>query len=132
MTHQGQGTLNQIGVNCLRFFPGVGTVVYGARTLVDGDANTAFGQWKYVPVRQMTLFIEQTLYHNLGWVVFEQNAEPLWSAIRTTIEGFMLPVPMQRYYSATLTEPEKNQGSAIHIGCIDIQIAAPYPVPPQL
>jgi len=132
MTHQGQGTLNQIGVNCLRFFPGVGTVVYGARTLVDGDTNTAFEQWKYVPVRRMTLFIKQTLYHNLGWVVFEPNAEPLWAAIRTSIERFMVSVRMQRYYSATLTEPEKNQGSAIHIGSIDIQIAAPHPVPPQL
>lgn len=132
MTHQGQGTLNQIGVNCLRFFPGVGTVIYGTRTLVDSDTNTAFQQWKYVPVRQMTLFIKQTLYHNLGWVVFEPNAEPLWAAIRTSIEGFMVSVPMQRYYSATLTEPEENQGSAIHIGSIDIQIATPHPVSPKL
>ena len=90
MTDQRQGTLNQIGVNCLRSFPGVGTVVYGARTSVGGDANTPFQQWKYVPVRRMTLFIEQTLYRNLGWVVFEPNDEPLWAAIRTSIEGFML------------------------------------------
>jgi len=90
MTDQRQGTLNQIGVNCLRSFPGVGTVVYGARTLVGADTDTAFQQWKYVPVRRMTLFIEQTLYRNLGWVVFEPNDEPLWAAIRLSIEGFML------------------------------------------
>jgi phage tail sheath protein FI len=88
MTDPRQGTLNLKGINCLRSFPGIGTVVYGARTLV--SENTALEQWKYVPVRRMTLFIEQTLYRNLGWVVFEPNDEPLWAAIRTSIEGFML------------------------------------------
>lgn len=88
MTDQRQGTLNPKGINCLRSFPGVGTVVYGARTLV--AENTALQQWKYVPVRRMMLFITQTLYRNLGWVVFEPNDEPLWAAIRTSIEGFML------------------------------------------
>lgn len=88
MTDPRQGTLNPKGINCLRSFPGVGTVVYGARTLV--SENTALQQWKYVPVRRVTLFIEQTLYRNLGWVVFEPNDEPLWAAIRLSIEGFML------------------------------------------
>jgi hypothetical protein len=85
-----QGTLNIIAVNCLRSFPGVGTVVFGARTSVGADANTSQQQWKYVPVRRMTLFLEQTLYNNLGWVVFEPNDEPLWTAIRNSIEAFML------------------------------------------
>jgi|EndMetStandDraft_8_1072994.scaffolds.fasta_scaffold44720_2 uncharacterized protein len=88
MTDRRQGVLNLAGVNCLRSFPGLGTVVFGARTLV--SANPAFQQNKYVPVRRMTLFIEQTLLANLKWVVFEPNDEPLWLAIRTTIENFML------------------------------------------
>jgi uncharacterized protein len=88
MTDQRQGTLNPIGANCLRSFPGIGTVVYGARTLVTN--NPAYEQSRYVPVRRMTLFIEQTLYRNLGWVVFEPNDEPLWAAIRISIESFML------------------------------------------
>lgn len=88
MTEQRQGTLNPLGVNCLRSFPGVGTVVYGARTLVTN--NSAYQQWRYVPVRRMALFIEQTLFRNLGWVVFEPNDEPLWVAIRISIENFML------------------------------------------
>ena len=88
MTDQRQGTLNPKGVNCLRSFPGVGTVVFGARTLV--TENVAYKQWWYVPVRRMALFIEQTLLRNLVWVVFEPNDEPLWVAIRTSIEGFML------------------------------------------
>jgi phage tail sheath protein FI len=89
MTDQRHGILNrEDGVNCLRTFPGVGTVVFGSRTLV--AANVAFQQYKYIPVRRMTLFIEQTLLQNLKWIVFESNDEPLWLAIRTTIENFML------------------------------------------
>lgn len=88
MTDMRQGTLNPLGVNCLRDFPGIGTVVFGARTLVTD--NPAFEQWRYVSVRRMALFLEQTLYRNLGWVVFEPNDDPLWVAIRTTIENFML------------------------------------------
>jgi len=88
MTDQRQGTLNPIGVNCLREFPGIGVVVFGARTQVTN--NSSLQQWRYVPVRRMALFLEQTLLANLGWVVFEPNDDPLWTAIRTTIENFML------------------------------------------
>src|SRR5207302_1625909 len=59
MTDQRQGTLNPKGVNCLRTFVGSGTVIFGARTLV--AANVAFQQWRYVAVRRMALFIEQSL-----------------------------------------------------------------------
>jgi phage tail sheath protein FI len=88
MTDQRQGTLNPIGVNCIRTFPGFGTAVFGARTQV--TANTAFQQWRYVPVRRMALFIEQTLLLNLGWAIFEPNDLPLWIALRTTVDNFML------------------------------------------
>ncbi len=88
MTDPRQGVLNLTGINCLRTFPGLGTVVFGARTLV--SANVAFQDNKYVPVRRMTLFLEQTLLQNLKWIVFEPNDEPLWLAIRMTIENFML------------------------------------------
>jgi phage tail sheath protein FI len=88
MTDPRQGVLNLTGVNCLRTFSGIGTVVFGSRTLV--SANVAFQDNKYVPVRRMTLFLEQTLLQNLKWVVFEPNDEPLWLAIRMTIENFML------------------------------------------
>ncbi|HEX2047666.1 MAG TPA: phage tail sheath subtilisin-like domain-containing protein [Acidimicrobiales bacterium] len=88
MTNQRQGVLNELGVNCLRTFPDSGTVVFGARTLV--TANDAFQQWRYVPVRRMALFVEQTLLRNLGWAVFEPNDVPLWDALRTTVNDFML------------------------------------------
>jgi uncharacterized protein len=75
-------------VNCLRQFAATGTVVFGARTLVGN--NPAYLQSRYVPVRRMTLFLEQTLLANLRWVVFEPNDDPLWTAIRLSIESFML------------------------------------------
>jgi hypothetical protein len=86
MTDQRQGLLNPIGVNCLRDFPNIGTAVFGARTLV----TLTDEQWRYVPVRRMALFLEQTFYANLKWVIFEPNAEPLWTAITMSINAFML------------------------------------------
>ncbi len=88
MTDPRQGTLNPLGVNCLRTFPGIGTIVFGARTLV--AANPAFQQYRYVPVRRMALFLEQSLVGSLGWVIFEPNDTPLWVSIKTTIDHFML------------------------------------------
>jgi phage tail sheath protein FI len=88
MTDQRQGTLNDLGVNCLREFPGIGVVVFGARTQV--AKNPSFRQWRYVSARRTALFVEQTLLANLGWVPFQPNGERLWVAIRTTIENFML------------------------------------------
>ena len=99
MTDARQGTLNPLGVNCLRTFPGVGTVVFGARTLV--TTNVSLQQWWYVPVRRMALFIEQSLYFNLGWAVFEPNDEPLWIALRTTVEKFMLSLFNQGAFQGT-------------------------------
>jgi phage tail sheath protein FI len=90
MTDPQQGILNQNAINCLRQFPGVGTVVFGARTTAGADANTAQQQWKYVAVRRMALFIEQSLYANLTWAVFEPNAQPLWTALTQEITAFML------------------------------------------
>jgi hypothetical protein len=86
MTDNRQGVLNPLGVNCLRDFPNVPTIVFGARTL----ATTYDQQWTYVSVRRMALFLEQTLYANLKWVLFEPNADPLWSAISMSINAFML------------------------------------------
>ena len=88
LTNAENGSLNPLAINCLRTFSGVGTVVWGARTLV--AQNNALQQWKYVPVRRMTLFIEQTLLANLRWVVFEPNDEPLWIAITASISAFLL------------------------------------------
>jgi uncharacterized protein len=88
MTDKQQGKLNEHGINCVRTFPGIGSVVFGARTLV--AENPAQEAWKYVPVRRMALFLEQSLYTSLRWAIFEPNSTPLWNALRQEVEAFML------------------------------------------
>jgi phage tail sheath protein FI len=84
-----QGELNPLGVNCLRRFPGVGIVSWGARTLRGSDRVVDDPSWKYVPIRRTALFIEESLYRGTQFVVFEPNDEPLWSAVRLTVGAFM-------------------------------------------
>jgi phage tail sheath protein FI len=81
------GQLNPIGVNCLRTFPITGNVVWGARTM--RGADLLGDDYKYVPVRRLALFLEESLYRGLQWVVFEPNDEPLWSQIRLNVGAFM-------------------------------------------
>ena len=82
------GQLNPLGINCLRYFPPVaGRVVWGARTMRGSDQLA--DEYKYVPVRRLTLFLEESLYRGLKWVVFEPNDEPLWSQIRLNVGAFM-------------------------------------------
>jgi uncharacterized protein len=81
------GVLNPLGLNCFRSFPVYGNVSWGARTLVGSDADAS--QWKYVPVRRIALYIEESLYRGTQWVVFEPNDEPLWAAIRLNVGSFM-------------------------------------------
>jgi uncharacterized protein len=87
LTDPENGTLNPLGVNCLRNFPVYGNVVWGARTL-QGDDRLA-SEWKYIPVRRLALFIEESLYRGTQWVVFEPNDEPLWAQIRLNLGAFM-------------------------------------------
>jgi phage tail sheath protein FI len=87
LTDQENGTLNPLGVNCLRTFPVYGTVAWGARTM-QGDDRLA-SEWKYIPVRRLALFIEESLYRGTKWVVFEPNDEPLWAQIRLNVGAFM-------------------------------------------
>jgi hypothetical protein len=80
------GVLNPRAVNALRVFPN-GIVNWGGRTM-DGDDD--FGsEYKYIPVRRLALFLEESLYRGLKWVVFEPNDEPLWAQIRLNVGAFM-------------------------------------------
>jgi phage tail sheath protein FI len=81
------GTLNQLGINCLRSFPVSGQVVWGSRTLRGADQLA--DEYKYIPVRRTALYIEESLYRGLQWVVFEPNDEPLWAQIRLNVGAFM-------------------------------------------
>jgi phage tail sheath protein FI len=87
LTDAQNGTLNPLGLNCLRSFPVSGNIVWGARTLAGADQLAS--EWKYIPVRRLALYIEESLYRGTQWVVFEPNDEPLWAQIRLNIGAFM-------------------------------------------
>jgi len=78
-----QDTLNPIGVNCIREFPGRGIRAWGARTL------SSNGAWRYVSVRRLFIFVEASLEVGLQWVVFEPNDRTLWAKVRRDITSFL-------------------------------------------
>jgi uncharacterized protein len=81
------GTLNPFGINCLRAFPVFGNVVWGARTMRGADQLA--DEYKYLAVRRLALYIEESLYRGTQWVVFEPNDEPLWAQVRLNVGAFM-------------------------------------------
>jgi phage tail sheath protein FI len=87
LTDGENGQLNPIAINCLRSFPVIGNIVWGARTLVGADVLA--DQWKYIPVRRLALFIEESLYRGTKFAVFEPNDEPLWAQLRLNVGAFM-------------------------------------------
>lgn len=122
LTDNENGELNPLGVNCLRIMPVIGAVVWGSRTLRGADRLA--DQWKYLSVRRMALFLEESLYRGTQWVVFEPNDEPLWSQIRLNIGAFMQTLflqgafqgntPKDAYFvkcdSETTTQTDINSG----------------------
>jgi uncharacterized protein len=99
LTDLQNGQLNIRAVNCLRNLTVFGNVVWGARTLRGN--NEVGSEWKYVPVRRMALFIEETLYRSTKWVVFEPNDEPLWAQIRLNIGAFLHTLFQQGAFQGT-------------------------------
>ncbi|HWO11088.1 MAG TPA: phage tail sheath subtilisin-like domain-containing protein [Polyangiaceae bacterium] len=87
LTDPEHGQINPLGINALRVFPGTGTVVWGARTARGSDKLAS--EWKYVPVRRLALFLEESLYRGVQWAVFEPNDEPLWAQLRLNVGAFM-------------------------------------------
>ncbi|WAN70106.1 phage tail sheath subtilisin-like domain-containing protein [Moorena producens JHB] len=87
LTDPENGELNPLGINCLRNRPPAGKIVWGSRTRVGDDMLAS--EWKYIPVRRLALYLEETLYRNTKWAVFEPNDEPLWSQLRLSIGSFM-------------------------------------------
>ncbi|HET7035604.1 MAG TPA: phage tail sheath C-terminal domain-containing protein [Thermomicrobiaceae bacterium] len=87
LTDGENGTLNPLGLNCLRTFPVYGTVSWGART--GRGADLMADDYKYIPVRRLALYLEESLYRGTKWVVFEPNDEPLWAQIRLNLGAFM-------------------------------------------
>jgi len=115
------GILNPRAINTLRIFPN-GIVNWGARTM-DGD-NDFGSEYKYIPIRRLALYMEESLYRGLKWVVFEPNDEPLWAQIRLNVGAFMHNLfrqgafqgqkPKDAYFvkcdSETTTQNDRNLG----------------------
>jgi phage tail sheath protein FI len=79
--------LNPAGINVIRSFDGAATI-WGART-IGGDAN---GEWKYVPVRRLFLFLRESIDEGTRWVVFEPNDRALWAKITRNVTAFLTNV----------------------------------------
>jgi phage tail sheath protein FI len=84
ITRNEHGLLNPNGINCLRAFPGGGIRVYGARTLSSDPA------WRYLNVRRLFNYLEESILNGTQWVVFEPNDDALWARIRRTISAFLV------------------------------------------
>ena len=87
LTDPENGVLNKQAVNCERIFPS-GIVNWGARTMDGFDDQGS--EWKYIPIRRLALFLEESLFRGTKWVVFEPNDEPLWANIRLNLNAFMM------------------------------------------
>jgi phage tail sheath protein FI len=87
LTDQETGELNPLGINCLRVRPATGPVIWGARTRQGDDRLDS--EWRYISVRRLALYIEESLYRGTQWAVFEPNDESLWAQLRLNTGAFM-------------------------------------------
>jgi phage tail sheath protein FI len=126
-----QELLNPEGVNCLRYFPGHGFKVWGARTISDDP------EWRYLSMRRYFCYLEKSIDLGTQWVVFEVNGPALWDGVRHTIEGFLLSEwksgallgssPKEAYFvqcdASTMTQDDLDNGRLV---CL-IGVAAAKP-----
>ncbi len=128
MTDAENGLLNPLGINCLRTFPVHGRVVWGSRTMRGADA--AADEYKYIPVRRLALFLEESLYRGTQWVVFEPNDEPLWAQIRLNLGAFMHNLFRQGAFQGTAPrdayfvkcDKETTTQNDINLGIVNIVV----------
>ncbi|HEY3571580.1 MAG TPA: phage tail sheath C-terminal domain-containing protein [Thermoanaerobaculia bacterium] len=122
LTDSENGQLNPLGINCLRTFPVYNNIVWGARTLAGADQIES--EWKYIPVRRLIDYIEQSLVQSLKWAVFQPNGPQLWTQISVEVGTFLSGLysqgalygatPSQAYFvncdSTTTTPTDMAQG----------------------
>jgi uncharacterized protein len=78
-----QDVLNPSGINCIRSFVGRGLRVWGARTLSSDPA------WRYINVRRLFNYVEESIDRGTQWIVFEPNDEDLWARVRRDVSAFL-------------------------------------------
>ena len=123
--------LNPQGINCIRAFPGRGIRVWGARTLSSDPA------WRYLNVRRLFNYLEESILNGTQWVVFEPNDDGLWAKIRRTIAAFLVMewrkgalfglTPAEAFY--VKCDGETNPAEAIDLGQVVCEIGV-APVKP--
>ncbi|HEX6912836.1 MAG TPA: phage tail sheath subtilisin-like domain-containing protein [Longimicrobium sp.] len=86
VTDSEQDVLHPYGVNCIRQFPAAGMVIWGARTL----ATQSDPEYRYVPVRRYTIYLEVSIYRGTQWAVHEPNDATLWESLEANIGDFMM------------------------------------------
>ncbi|QFZ22284.1 phage tail sheath family protein [Saccharothrix syringae] len=131
LTKAEQELLNPIGVNCVRSFPGRGIRVWGARTLSSDPA------WRYLNVRRLFNYLEESILNGTQWVVFEPNDDALWARIRRTISAFLVTewrkgalfglTPDEAFY--VKCDRETNPAESIDLGQVVCEVGV-APVKP--
>lgn len=101
-----QAKLNPKGVNLIRALPGQGIRVWGARTL------SSDGNWKYINVRRLFIFLESSIKANTSWVVFEPNDQTLWSRVESTIRAFLTT----QWRNGALTGGSPDEAFYVNVG----------------
>ncbi|MEV0679705.1 phage tail sheath subtilisin-like domain-containing protein [Actinosynnema sp. NPDC050436] len=124
LTKAEQELLNPIGVNCVRSFPGRGIRVWGARTLSSDPA------WRYLNVRRLFNYLEDSILIGTQWVVFEPNDDALWARIRRTISSFLVTewrkgalfglTPDEAFY--VKCDRETNPAESIDVGQVVCEV----------
>ena len=114
--------LNPKGINCLRSFPVIGPVIWGARTLRGADIFS--NDYKYIPVRRLTLFIEESLNRGTRWAIFEPNNETLWFTLKQEIGSFLSDLTKEGalYDYSVQCDASNNPPSTIANGIVTITI----------
>jgi phage tail sheath protein FI len=123
--------LNPHGINCIRAFPGRGIRVWGARTLSSDPA------WRYLNIRRLFNYLEESIFDGTQWVVFEPNDHALWAKMRRTISAFLVNewrkgslfglTPDEAFY--VKCDDETNPAESIDAGMVVCEIGV-APVKP--
>ena len=131
ITRNEHDLLNPEGINVIRAFPGRGIRIWGARTLSSDPA------WRYLSVRRLFNYLEESILSGTSWVVFEPNDQALWAKIRRTIAAFLVlqwragalfgATPDEAFY--VKCDAETNPAEAIDAGQVLCEIGV-APVKP--
>jgi hypothetical protein len=124
-------SLNPVAVNCIRSFPGRGIRVWGARTLSSDP------EWRYLNVRRLFNYLEDSILNGTQWAVFEPNDNALWAKLRRSIAAFLVNewrkgalfglTPAEAFF--VKCDAETNPSEAIDVGQVTCEIGV-APVKP--